>query len=82
MYTDNDENICSDCILTTLPVRGIIIVPNIGKDMDMDSKKEVKEEVLERVLTKLSTMSDDQLERLVRIASEQGIELCEKEPRG
>lgn len=82
MYTDNDENICSDCILTVPPLRGIIIVPNIGKDMDMDSKKEVKEEVLERVLTKLSAMSDEQLERFVRLASEQGIELCEKEPRG
>ena len=38
-------------------------------------KQETKEEVLERVLTKLSKLSDSQIDQLVRLANEQGIEL-------
>lgn len=68
-------NKLSPMVLTRTNVCVIMDSTNIGKDMEMDGKKEVKEEILERVLTKLSTMSDDQLERLVRIAREQGIEL-------
>jgi indole-3-glycerol phosphate synthase len=56
-------------------------LPNIGKEFAMQ-ERETKEEVLDRVLMKLSKLTDEQLERLVRIAREQGIELEEKEPRG
>lgn len=38
-------------------------------------KQETKEEVLERVLIKLSKLSDSQIDQLVRLANEQGIEL-------
>lgn len=56
-------------------------LPNIGKDFAMQ-ERETKEEVLDRVLMKLSKLTDEQLERFVRLAREQGIELEEKEPRG
>lgn len=56
-------------------------LPNIGKEIAMQ-ERETKEEVLDRVLMKLSKLTDEQLERLVRIARGQGIELEEKEPRG
>lgn len=38
-------------------------------------KQETKEEVLERVLIKLSKLSDSQIDQIVRLANEQGIEL-------
>ena len=56
-------------------------LPNIGKEIAMQ-ERETKEEVLDRVLMKLSKLTDEQLERFVRLAREQGIELVEKEPRG
>jgi indole-3-glycerol phosphate synthase len=56
-------------------------LPNIGKEFAMQ-ERETKEEVLDRVLMKLSKLTDEQLERFVRLAREQGIELEEKEPRG
>jgi indole-3-glycerol phosphate synthase len=56
-------------------------LPNIGKEFAMQ-ERETKEEVLDRILMKLSKLTDEQFERLVRIAREQGIELEEKEPRG
>jgi indole-3-glycerol phosphate synthase len=56
-------------------------LPNIGKEFAMQ-ERETKEEVLDRVLMKLSRLTDEQLERFVRLAREQGIELEEKEPRG
>jgi hypothetical protein len=56
-------------------------LPNIGKETVMQKCK-TKEEVLDRVLMKLSKLTDEQLERFVHLAREQGIELEEKEPRG
>lgn len=68
-------------VLTRTSVCGIMGLPNIGKDFAMQ-ERETKEEVLDRVLMKLSKLTDEQLERFVRLAREQGIELEEKEPRG
>lgn len=68
-------------VLTRTGVCGIMGLPNIGKDFAMQ-ERETKEEVLDRVLMKLSKLTDEQLERFVRLAREQGIELEEKEPRG
>lgn len=68
-------------VLTRTSVCGIMGLPNIGKDFAMQ-ERETKEEVLDRVLMKLSRLTDEQLERFVRLAREQGIELEEKEPRG
>ncbi len=68
-------------VLTRTSVCGIMGLPNIGKETAM-KEHETKEEVLDRVLTKLSKLTDEQLERFVRLAREQGIELEEKEPRG
>ena len=63
------ENICA-----------IMVLPNIGKENAM--KHESREEVLERVLMKLSRLTDKQVEELVRVAAEQGIDLADKcEPR-
>ena len=64
-------------VLTRTNVCGIMGLPNIGKEHAMEH--ETKEEVLDRVFTKLSKLTDDQLERFVRLAREQGIELDEKE---
>lgn len=68
-------------VLTRTSVCGIMGLPNIGKEFAMQ-ERETKEEVLDRVLMKLSKLTDEQLERFVRLAREQGIELEEKEPRG
>lgn len=68
-------------VLTRTSVCGIMGLPNIGKEFAMQ-ERETKEEVLDRILMKLSKLTDEQLERFVRIAREQGIELEEKEPRG
>ena len=68
-------------VLTRTSVCGIMGLPNIGKEIAMQ-ERETKEEVLDRVLMKLSKLTDEQLERFVRLAREQGIELVEKEPRG
>lgn len=68
-------------VLTRTSVCGIMGLPNIGKDFAMQ-ERETKEEVLDRVLMKLSKLTDEQLERFVRLAREQGIELEEKDPRG
>lgn len=68
-------------VLTRTNVCGIMGLPNIGKEFAMQ-ERETKEEVLGRVLMKLSKLTDEQLERFVRLAREQGIELEEKEPRG
>lgn len=68
-------------VLTRTSVCGIMGLPNIGKDFAMQ-ERETKEEVLDRVLMKLSKLTDEQLERFVHLAREQGIELEEKEPRG
>jgi predicted lactoylglutathione lyase len=51
-----------------------MVSPNIGKE-DTMQKQETQEEVLERVLMKLSKLSDSQIDQLVRLANEQGIEL-------
>ena len=61
-------------VLTRTSVCAIMVSPNIGKE-DTMQKQETKEEVLERVLIKLSKLSDSQIDELVRLASEQGIEL-------
>lgn len=66
-------NKLSPMVLTRTNVCAIMGLPNIGKENAM--KQETKEEVLERVLQRLSTMDDDQLERLIRLSHEQGIEL-------
>ena len=58
-----------------------MVLPNIGKENTMQ-EHETKEEVLDRILMKLSKLTDEQLERFVRLAREQGVELDEKEPRG
>lgn len=68
-------------VLTRTCVCGIMGLPNIRKEIAMQ-ERETKEEVLDRVLMKLSKLTDEQLERFVRLAREQGIELDEKEPRG
>lgn len=68
-------------VLTRQNKCAIMMLPNIGKEYAMQEHK-TNEEVLERVLMKLSKLTDDQFERFVRLANEQGIELCEKEPRG
>ena len=68
-------------VLTRTNVCGIMGLPNIGKEIAMQ-ERETKEEVLDRILMKLSKLTDEQLERFVRLAREQGVELDEKEPRG
>lgn len=60
-------------VLTRTSVCAIMVSPNIGKEDTM--QQETKEEVLERVLIKLSKLSDSQIDQLVRLANEQGIEL-------
>lgn len=75
MESDESYNM----VLTRPNICAIMVVPNIGKEHAMEH--DTKEEVLDRVLMKLSKLTDDQLERFVRLASEQGIELGEKEPR-
>ncbi len=67
-------NIFSSRILTIPNKRAIMVSPNIGKENAMQ-EHETKEEVLDRVLMKLSELSDSQIDELVRLASEQGIEL-------
>lgn len=67
-------NNCANCALTLPNICAIMVLPNIGKENTMQ-EHETKEEVLDRVLMKLSKLTDDQLERFVRLASEQGIEL-------
>ena len=47
-------------------------------EVEVVRKRETKEEVLDRVLMKLSKLTDEQLERFVRLAREQGIELDEQ----
>jgi hypothetical protein len=57
-----------------------MVLPNIGKENTM--KHESREEVLERVLMKLAKLTDKQVEELVRVAAEQGINLADQnEPR-
>lgn len=68
------SNNCAICELTERNICAIMVLPNIGKENTMQ-EHETKEEVLDRVLMKLSKLTDDQLERFVRLASEQGIEL-------
>lgn len=68
------SNNCAICELTEQNICAIMVLPNIGKENTMQ-EHETKEEVLDRVLMKLSKLTDDQLERFVRLASEQGIEL-------
>lgn len=66
-------NNCANCALTLPNICAIMVLPNIGKDSAM--KHESREEVLERVLMKLAKLTDKQVEELVRVAAEQGIEL-------
>lgn len=68
------ENTFSFILLTRQNKRAIMVLPNIGKE-DTMQKQETKEEVLDRVLMKLSKLSDSQIDELVRLANEQGIEL-------
>ena len=67
-------------VLTRTNVCAIMDSPNIGKEAVMD-KQETKEEVLERVLMKLSKMTDEQVEKLILLAKEEGIDLISNEPR-
>ena len=75
------KNKLVDKVLTRQNKCAIMVSPNIGKENTMQEHK-TKEEVLDRVLMKLSKLTDEQFERFVRLAREQGIELEEKEPRG
>ena len=81
MESEESARIIERGVLTMPNICAIMVLPNIGKDNAM-KEHETKEEVLDRVLMKLSKLTDDQLERFVRLAREQGIELDEKEPRG
>lgn len=62
-------------VLTRTNVCVIMDSTNIGKDMEMDGKKEVKEEMLERLRMGLYELTDEQIDQLVLLAREQGIEL-------
>lgn len=68
-------NKLSPMVLTRTNVCVIMDSTNIGKDMEMDSKKEVKEEMLERLRRELYELTDEQIDQLVLLAREQGIEL-------
>lgn len=81
MESEESAQIIERGILTRPNICAIMVLPNIGKDNAM-KEHETKEEVLDRVLMKLSKLTDDQLERFVRLAREQDIELDEKDPRG
>ena len=68
-------NKLSPMVLTRTNVCVIMDSTNIGKDMEMDGKKEVKEEMLERLRMGLYELTDEQIDQLVLLAREQGIEL-------
>ena len=74
------SNNCAICELTEQNICAIMVLPNIGKENIM--KHESREEVLERVLMKLAKLTDKQVEEIVRVAAEQGINLADQnEPR-
>ena len=81
MESEESAQIIERGILTRPNICAIMVLPNIGKDNAM-KEHETQEEVLDRVLMKLSKLTDEQLERFVRLTREQGVELGEKEPRG